>query len=87
MTHPFSTASAPYGVSASAEDFTPLDAPSEDTAVPSPVRAFIVMTSGVVSVTTQKGTDRTFTASEGFMVPCCITHVLAATTADMLLLH
>ncbi len=85
MPHPFSAQNAPYGPTASAQDVIPLAAPAADTAVEKPVRSFVALTAGVVSVTTQMGNDRTFNVPAGFLIPCCITHVLAATTADLLL--
>lgn len=44
----------------------------------------MVLTTGTVSVRTEAGNDRTFSGLEGVLVPTAITHVLAATTADLL---
>jgi hypothetical protein len=85
MTHPFAASNAPYGPTAPSLDMVPLEAPASDTALSLPCRSFLVLTDGTVSVTTAAGNDRTFTATSGMMVACCITHVLAATTADILL--
>lgn len=85
MDHPFSAQNAPYGPTASAQDVIPLTAPTVDTPVEKPVRGFVALSAGTVSITTQMGHSRTFDVPAGLPVACCITHVLAATTADLLL--
>ncbi len=85
MTHPFAASNAPYGPTAPSLDMVPLSAPASDTELTLTCRSFLVLTDGTVSVTTQAGEDRTLTATTGMMITCCITHVLAATTSDLLL--
>lgn len=84
MANPFTVEAAPYGPSAPAQDMLSVAAPASDTALSSPGRCFLVLTAGTVSVTTLAGNNRTFTAAAGMTVPVCITHVLAATTSDLL---
>lgn len=84
MASPFSPSQAPYGPTAPAYDMIPLDAPGVDTPLSSPARAFLVLTDGTVSVTTYAGQDRTFDCTAGTTIMCCITHVLAENTCDLL---
>jgi hypothetical protein len=76
---------APYGIDAIATDATALSAPASNTDVDPVGRTFIVLTDGVVSVTTVAGSTVTFTAKAGMHPPLAITEVLAATTADLLI--
>lgn len=80
----FSTDVAPYGPSASGIDFVPVAAPGSDVAQVG--RAFVAQAAGVVSVRTEAGNPRTFTAIAGQQVPVAITHVLAATAVDLLVI-
>lgn len=81
----FDSVNAPNGSISPAIDIFPLSAPASDTALDIPARGFVILTDGTVSVTTAAGEDRTFTGLSGTTITCLITHVLAATTADLLL--
>jgi len=83
--HPFAVSSAPYGPTAPALDMVPLAAPASDTELTLACRGFLVLTNGVVAVTTQAGNERSFTATAGLHIACCITDVMSETTADLLL--
>lgn len=84
--HPFSPSNAPYGANAPALDWYVLVAPSADAVLPSPGRAFTVVTAGVVSVRAQAGSPaQTFTAPVGLQVLGVISEVLEATTADLVI--
>ena len=49
-------------------------------------RSILVLSDGNLAVTTQAGVDPgTHAVVAGMVVSCCITHVLAATTSDLLL--
>lgn len=74
----------PYGPTAPGLDMVPVPNPASD--VPLVGVAFHVLTAGVVSVTTEAGEDRTFTAAGPMFVPVAITAVLAATEADLLVI-
>lgn len=80
----FTSARAPYGPSAPSRDVLPYSA-ADSGDVAQIARAFTVLTDGVVSVTTEAGMARTWTAKAGMMFPDAIQGVLAATTADLLL--
>lgn len=76
-------AAAPYGPTAPATNMVAVSAPASDTAQVG--RAFMVLTAGTVSVTTEDGDDVTFDATAGMVVTCAITDILAATTSDLLI--
>ncbi|KIC22502.1 spike base protein, RCAP_Rcc01079 family [Leisingera sp. ANG-Vp] len=84
MSNPLDSIGAPHGATAPARDIVPVSAPATDEALATPARSFLVLTSGTVSVTTLEGNDRTFDVEAGLHISCAITHVLAATTADIL---
>jgi len=49
-------------------------------------RSILVLSDGNLAVTTQAGVDPgTHAVVAGMVISCCITHVLAATTSDLLL--
>ena len=84
---PFATSNAPYGVDAPALDYVLYDASaSGDVTLAKSCRSILVLSDGTLSVTTQAGVDPgTHAVVAGMVVSCCITHVLAATTSDLLL--
>lgn len=78
-----SALNAPYGSEAPCQNLRALSAPISDTT--STARSFVCLTAGTVSVRNEKGNDVTFAAFAGLQVFASITHVLAATTVDLLL--
>lgn len=83
--HPFSVERSPYGPTASSTH-TYVATPS-DSELTKSARALLVVGGGVVSYTDLEGSVSTFTAPAGLSIYCCVTHVLAATTATILVIE